>query len=106
MQNTTDLLMVLFAFLSCVIFASKNKLMSMLICLELLMFLLLCFIMHTSTNAFTTSTLLALLLCFSASGGAVGLTLLVSMSRLYGNDYVISLIYEKNSRNSSINKIT
>nr|YP_006303188.1 NADH dehydrogenase subunit 4L [Cylindrus obtusus]AEK48351.1 NADH dehydrogenase subunit 4L [Cylindrus obtusus] len=80
-----SLTVLLFFFIPMVFFA-KNHLLSVLISLEIMMFFVLLLLFFPIFMCLTSLTYLMVFLCFAASGAAVGLTLLISMGRLSGND--------------------
>nr|YP_010686216.1 NADH dehydrogenase subunit 4L [Cochlostyla marinduquensis]UIX22049.1 NADH dehydrogenase subunit 4L [Cochlostyla marinduquensis] len=90
-------LSVLVLFLSIFIFIMKQHLLMNLICIEILMFFNMIMYLYYMNFYIMSMTYFVSLLCFSASGAAIGLVLLVAMGRQYGNDYVKSYQYEKNS---------
>nr|UMI33327.1 NADH dehydrogenase subunit 4L [Candidula unifasciata unifasciata] len=88
------------------LFYNKRHIMSILLCLEFLVFMFLLVVFYVSMFYFGNLSLFVATLCFAASGAAIGLTLLVAFSRLYGNDYIANLYYEKNSRSWKAFKLT
>nr|YP_004222141.1 NADH dehydrogenase subunit 4L [Berthellina sp. TLT-2006]ABK92221.1 NADH dehydrogenase subunit 4L [Berthellina sp. TLT-2006] len=77
---------------SFVAFAKLNMhVLSLLISLEALMLSIIVFLYSLVMNLEVSSHFFLILLVFAASEAAMGLSLLVSMLRLRGNDYVTSL---------------
>nr|YP_010279275.1 NADH dehydrogenase subunit 4L [Micrarionta opuntia]UKG20825.1 NADH dehydrogenase subunit 4L [Micrarionta opuntia] len=90
-------LAILFSGVSFNLLQNKQSLLSVLVSLEMLMFLTIFLFCMPMIYYFNSMTYFITLLCFAASGAALGLTLLVSMSRLHGNDLLHNLyLYEKN----------
>nr|QCG71481.1 NADH dehydrogenase subunit 4L [Camaenella platyodon] len=87
MMHFSVLLLLLFGF----IFINKCHLLASLISLEVMMYLVLMNYLILSCTAFWSMTYFITLLCFAAAGAALGLSLLVTMGRLYGNDLINSL---------------
>lgn len=96
-MNYYSLLSVLLLLTRITLLINKHHVIISLLCLEFLVFLVLLVIYILSTVYFLNITLYVAILCFAARGAAVGLTLLVTTSRLHGNDKIINLFCEKNS---------
>nr|ALO81902.1 NADH dehydrogenase subunit 4L [Cernuella virgata] len=78
--------------------------MTSLLCLEFLVFVAMLVIYCLCLFYLNSITYFVAMLCTAASGAAVALTLLITISRLYGNDKVSNLLYEKNPWGRSIIK--
>lgn len=79
-------------------FYFKNSLLFSLLRLELITLFVL-YVCCMVINVYSTSiVLICFFLCFAARGAAVGLSLLVGLRRLYGNDIISTFPFEKNSR--------
>nr|BAC99293.1 NADH dehydrogenase subunit 4L [Nesiohelix kanoi] len=81
-------LIILMCFL---ILVNKKRLLMNLVSLEVLMYMIIFAYYPVMLVLFNSMTYFIVMLCFAASGAALGLSLLISMGRLYGNDYVKSL---------------
>nr|YP_010704687.1 NADH dehydrogenase subunit 4L [Monacha cartusiana]URP31098.1 NADH dehydrogenase subunit 4L [Monacha cartusiana] len=73
----------------------KKAMLLVLIGLEMLMFLSLNIILILLTGTLSSTIYFMMYLCFLAAGAAIGLSLLISISRFSGNDYISSLLFEK-----------
>nr|YP_009158072.1 NADH dehydrogenase subunit 4L [Dolicheulota formosensis]AKJ85739.1 NADH dehydrogenase subunit 4L [Dolicheulota formosensis] len=81
---------VLFSILWSLMFLTKKSVLTFLISLEFLNYLLF-LIYYCPLLAFWMSmSMFVLLLCFAVSGAAIGLSILVTLSRQSGNDLVVS----------------
>nr|ALB78231.1 NADH dehydrogenase subunit 4L [Camaena poyuensis] len=88
----TLLLTVLFILMICsFMFLQKKNLLVCLIVLEVLFYSLLIIYLYLCLNVFANVTYFITLLCFAASGAGIGLSLLVVLSRCYGNDLISNL---------------
>nr|BAC99188.1 NADH dehydrogenase subunit 4L [Euhadra sigeonis] len=83
---------VLFCVLWSLILLSKKSILMCLISLEFLHFYLFLIFYWPIPRMMGTYTLMVVLLCFAASGAAVGLSILVTISRHSGSDRIVSAI--------------
>nr|BAC99155.1 NADH dehydrogenase subunit 4L [Euhadra grata echigoensis] len=84
--------MVLFCILWTTIMLTKKSILMCLISLEYLhffMFLIFYWPLPTMDNSYS---IIVVLLCFAASGAAMGLSILVTLSRHSGSDLIVSSI--------------
>nr|BAC99182.1 NADH dehydrogenase subunit 4L [Euhadra scaevola scaevola]BAC99209.1 NADH dehydrogenase subunit 4L [Euhadra scaevola interioris] len=84
--------MVLFFILWSFILISKKSILMCLISLEFLHFFLFLIFYSPIPYVSGTFTIIVILLVFAASGAALGLSILVTMSRQNGCDYIVSII--------------
>nr|BAC99122.1 NADH dehydrogenase subunit 4L [Euhadra scaevola interioris] len=82
--------MVLFFILWSLILISKKSILMCLISLEFLQFFLFLIFYSPIPHMSGTFTIIVVLLVFAASGAALGLSILVTMSRQNGGDYIVS----------------
>nr|BAC99284.1 NADH dehydrogenase subunit 4L [Euhadra peliomphala] len=82
---------VLFIVLWSVILVAKKSIMMCLISLEFLHFFVFLMFYSQVPPLMGTFTIIVVLLCFAASGAAMGLSILVTLSRQSGGDLVVSL---------------
>nr|BAC99254.1 NADH dehydrogenase subunit 4L [Euhadra murayamai] len=84
--------MVLFSLLWALVLTSKKSILMSLISLEFLHFFV--FLIFYSPIPLMTGTfsIIVVLLCFAASGAALGLSILVTMSRQNGSDLVVAVV--------------
>nr|BAC99185.1 NADH dehydrogenase subunit 4L [Euhadra quaesita quaesita] len=84
--------MVLFFILWSMMLISKKSILMSLISLEFLHFFV--FLIYYSPIPPLTGTysIIVVLLCFAASGAALGLSILVTMSRQNGSDLVVAVM--------------
>nr|BAC99116.1 NADH dehydrogenase subunit 4L [Euhadra aomoriensis]BAC99263.1 NADH dehydrogenase subunit 4L [Euhadra aomoriensis] len=84
--------MVLFFILWSLIFISKKSILMSLISLEFLHFFVFLIFYSPITLMTGTFSIIVVLLCFAASGAALGLSILVTMSRQNGSDLVVAVM--------------
>nr|BAC99257.1 NADH dehydrogenase subunit 4L [Euhadra aomoriensis] len=84
--------MVLFSFLWALILIPKKSILLSLISLEFLHFFVFLVLYSPIPPMTGTFTIIVVLLCFAASGAALGLSILVTMSRQSGSDLVVSVM--------------
>nr|BAC99158.1 NADH dehydrogenase subunit 4L [Euhadra idzumonis] len=83
---------VLFCIIWTLILFKKKNVLSCLISLEFLHFFLF-LLFYWPVPHFTNSlSLIVVLLCFAASGAALGLSILVTLSRQSGGDLIVSAV--------------
>nr|BAC99173.1 NADH dehydrogenase subunit 4L [Euhadra eoa gulicki] len=83
---------VLFSVLWSLILLSKKSILMCLISLEFLHFYLFLIFYWPIPSMMGTFTFIVVLLCFAASGAALGLSILVTISRHSGSDRIVSAI--------------
>nr|BAC99131.1 NADH dehydrogenase subunit 4L [Euhadra senckenbergiana senckenbergiana] len=84
--------MVLFCILWSLILLTKKSILMCLISLEFLFFFSFLILYSSIPHITGTLTIIVVLLCFAASGAALGLSILVTISRQSGSDLVVSAI--------------
>nr|BAC99203.1 NADH dehydrogenase subunit 4L [Euhadra quaesita quaesita] len=84
--------MVLFSILWSLILISKKSILLSLISLEFLHFFVFLIFYSPIPPITGTFTIIVVLLCFAASGAALGLGILVTMSRQSGSDLIVSVM--------------
>nr|BAC99164.1 NADH dehydrogenase subunit 4L [Euhadra latispira tsurugensis]BAC99170.1 NADH dehydrogenase subunit 4L [Euhadra latispira latispira] len=82
--------MVLFCILWSLILVPKKSILMCLISLEFLFFFSFLIFYSPIPHITGTLTIIVVLLCFAASGAALGLSILVTMSRQSGSDLIVS----------------
>nr|BAC99299.1 NADH dehydrogenase subunit 4L [Euhadra callizona callizona] len=83
--------LVLFCILWTLILMTKKSVLMCLISLEFLHFFLFLIFYSQTPSLMGTYTMVVALLCFAASGAAMGLSILVTISRQSGGDLVSSI---------------
>nr|BAC99287.1 NADH dehydrogenase subunit 4L [Euhadra brandtii sapporo] len=81
---------VLFCILWSVMLISKKSVLMCLISLEFLHFFLFLIFYSWTPPLMNSYTIVVLLLCFAASGAAMGLCILVTMGRQSGSDLIVA----------------
>nr|BAC99260.1 NADH dehydrogenase subunit 4L [Euhadra grata grata] len=84
--------MVLFCILWTTIMFTKKSILMCLISLEFLHFFMFLIFYWPVPIMMNSYTIIVVLLCFAASGAAMGLSILVTLSRHSGSDLIVSSI--------------
>nr|BAC99227.1 NADH dehydrogenase subunit 4L [Euhadra senckenbergiana notoensis] len=82
--------MVLFCILWSLILLTKKSILMCLISLEFLFFFSFLIFYSPIPDITGTISMIVVFLCFAASGAALGLSILVTISRQSGNDFIAS----------------
>nr|BAC99245.1 NADH dehydrogenase subunit 4L [Euhadra herklotsi tushimana] len=83
---------VLFCVIWTLILMKKKNVLSCLISLEFLHYFLFLIFYWPVPYYFNSLSLIVVLLCFAASGAALGLSILVTLSRQSGSDLITSIV--------------
>nr|BAC99176.1 NADH dehydrogenase subunit 4L [Euhadra grata emurai] len=84
--------MVLFCILWTTIMITKKSILMCLISLEFLHFFMFLIFYSPIPVMMNSYSIIVMLLCFAASGAAMGLSILVTLSRHSGSDLIVSSI--------------
>nr|BAC99179.1 NADH dehydrogenase subunit 4L [Euhadra quaesita quaesita] len=84
--------MVLFSIMWSLILFSKKSILMSLISLEFLHFFVFLIFYSPIPSMTGTYTIIVVLLCFAASGAALGLSILVTLNRQNGSDLIVAIM--------------
>nr|YP_010192447.1 NADH dehydrogenase subunit 4L [Oxyloma wujiaquensis]QZO77384.1 NADH dehydrogenase subunit 4L [Oxyloma wujiaquensis] len=84
-------LLMLMVVFSIIVFFNMNHIIMTLMILESLMILVLGFIIFSTLNLYNDLFIFIMILCLSACESALGLSLLISIIRCFGGDYLNNL---------------
>nr|YP_009104595.1 NADH dehydrogenase subunit 4L [Camaena cicatricosa]AIS20793.1 NADH dehydrogenase subunit 4L [Camaena cicatricosa] len=90
-MNTLVLAVLFILLMPSFVFLHKKNLLVCLIVLEVMFYSLLIIYLYICLSVFSSATYFIMLLCFAAGGAGIGLSLLVVLSRCYGNDLISNL---------------
>nr|QXU57721.1 NADH dehydrogenase subunit 4L [Omalonyx unguis] len=90
-MNFYEIFLFLMVVFSILLFLNKYHIIMSLLILESIMVLVLGFIFFSSLNIYEDLFVFIMILCLSACESALGLSLLISIIRCFGSDYMMNL---------------